>query len=303
MRSSGRSRHRAGTALSGVWKLIALVAAVFTLIACWHFGQQRSIDAETARNTSAEDVTAETAYLAVTAVDAQVPDHPDQTIALDSIPDGLTITDGKIYALTGKTNTGVRIHAPEQTVRILLDGVDISASEGPCILVEAADRVIITLMPGSQNYLSDASARLDDNDYDGCVYSSCDLTFNGTGSLEVKGLYQDAIRSRDSVKILDGTYRLEAKRTGIRGNDGIHITGGTLYVGSEKNGLLTTKRGADGRGALVISGGELSVVAGRYAFVTEKAPLYIASCRIQTNSVIGDFDVHGTRYIEEGCLQ
>ena len=43
--------------------------------------------------------------------------------------------------------------------------------------------------------ISQTPPRSEGDDSDGCVYSTCDMTFNGTGSLEVTGLYQDALRS------------------------------------------------------------------------------------------------------------
>lgn len=303
MRSSAKKRkNRSSPPGRRVWLLAALLIAVGALIWIWHYGTRLYYREEAPLAATAEDVENSTAFLAITELEADAAAKPDRTVALDAQETPLVITAGETVRLQGATDLPVRIDAPEQTVRLILDGADISSQSGPGILVEDADRVIITLAEGSRNFVTDAPNRTDENDYDGCIYSECPLTFNGTGSLTVTGLYQDAIRSRDTVKIVSGDYRLDAKRTGIRGNDGIRIAGGTVFIGAENNGLQTTKRGAEGRGALVVSGGELSVVAGRYAFVVEKAQLYLVGCRVQLSSVAGDFDVHGARYIEAGCL-
>ena len=187
-------------------------------------------------------------------------------------------------------------------MHLILAGVDIRAVEGPAILIENADRVIITLEAGSDNVIVDSGSPLPDSDSDGCIFSRVDLTFNGTGRLDVTGLYADAIRSKNRVKIVEGEYRIHAKRAGIRDNDGVLIAGGSIFIGSEKYGLKTTNTGPDGRGNLMITGGTLSIVAGRYAFVVEKASLYLYDCSVQTNSVVNDFDVNGPRFVEDGCL-
>lgn len=299
MRSSGKRKKRG----SDVKNLVLVVLSALVLIACWRFGTQPRYESANVSPDTPEDVDQELKYLALTDVDRNTAADGAETIALDTAENEVLITSGEPVVLTGSLSGTVRVRAPQQTVHLVLAGTDITAESGSAILVEEADRVIITLQEGTSNVITDSGSYPADAENDGCIYAGCDLTFNGTGSLEVNGLHQDAIRSTDRVKIVDGTYRLTAKRNAIRGNDGIRIAGGTLFLGSEKNGLMTTKQGPDGRGDLIVSGGDLSVVAGRYAFVVDKGQLYILNCAVHTNAAAGDFDVHGTRYIEDGCLQ
>ena len=298
----GSARRSGGAEWSEPVKLALAALAVLTLLACWRFGTQPHYALDAASPAAPEDVDAELKDLAITDVDRDVETHGARTLALDMLDGDARITSGDPVILTGSYSGTVYVNAPEETVHLILSGVDITAKTGSALVVEEADRVIITLAEGTKNVLTDAGSYPADTDCDGCIYAVCDLTFNGTGSLEVNGLHQDGIRSTDRVKIVEGSYRVEAKRNAIRGNDGIRVAGGTLFLGSEKNGMMTTKSGADGRGDLVISGGEVSVVAGRYAFVVRKGQLYFLDCRVTTNAVVGDFDIHGTRYIEDGCM-
>ena len=136
-----------------------------------------------------------------------------------------------------------------------------------------------------------------------CIYSECDMTFNGSGALTANGYYKDAIRSRDVMKLLGGDYSIKCKRTAIHGTDGIVVTDGNFTISSEKFGLKTTKKSPEGRGNIIISGGEFSIIAGRYAFVAEKANLYIYDCAVYQRSVMSAYDVAGKVRVQEGCVQ
>lgn len=280
-----------------------ILLAALVLLACWRYGTRPVYESDSVSPDTPADVDAALAYLAIRDVDRDTSADGARTVLLDEADGDVLIDGGAVCVLRGSLDGTVRVNAPEQTVHLVLDGVDLRARSGSAILVEDADRVIITLAEGSVNRVTDSAHYPADAENDGCIYAPCALTFNGTGSLEVTGLFQDAIRSKDRVKIVEGTYRIEAKRTAVRGNDGVRIDGGTLFLGAEDDAVKTTKSGSDGRGDLVISGGTLSVVAGRYAFCAEKAQLYILGCTIHTNAAAGDFHVHGTRYIEDGCLQ
>ena len=297
-RRSGAARRR--ETITG-WVLILLSAVI--LLACWRFGMQPRYESVNVSPDTPGDVDRELKYLALTDVDRDTSAEGAEKLDLNEAENEVVITSGKPVILTGSFSGTVRVQAPEQTVHLVLANAQITAESGSAILVEEADRVIITLQDGTRNVIKDSGRYPAGAENDGCIYAACDLTLNGTGSLEVNGLYQDAIRSVDRVKIVDGTYRVTAKRNAIRGNDGVRIAGGTLFLGSEKNGVMTTKQGPDGRGDLIVSGGDLTVVAGRYAFVADKAQLYMLDCTVHTNAAAGDFDVHGTRYIEDGCLQ
>lgn len=80
------------------------------------------------------------------------------------------------------------------------------------------------------------------------------------------------------------------------------MSGGQFDISSEKNGFKTTKEGADGRGSLIIGGGTMSIIAGRSAFVTTKASVYIFNCSIKSHSVVSTYDIGGLHRVQEGCL-
>lgn len=290
--------------------LQALLLAVLccALAGCWIIGkrheQGQAPKAEPEIPMSEEEFRENFPYLAVTRADHETDSGEAQPLDLSGQKEGseLLISGGS-WILSGKMTGRIRIDAEEQTVHLILDGVNLLSKEGPAIWAESAGKVIITLKEGTENVISDAGDYRKTPDLEACIQSNADLTFNGTGALTVSGLYKDAIRSKNVVKVLDGQITLRCKRSGIHGTDGIHVTGGELDISSEKNGLRTTKNGIDGRGDLVIAGGSHRIIAGRHAFLVGRGDLYIYDCTIQEKSVVSTWNVGGEARVQGGCIQ
>lgn len=213
----------------------------------------------------------------------------------------INISKGGNYYLSGQMNGSIHINAPDQIVHLFLDKVAITSKQGPALLCENADKLIITLM-NNENTLSDSANYANHEDTQACIYSVCDMTFNGNGSLLVNAHYEDAIRSRDILKIVGGEYAIKCKRTAFHGNDGIVVSSGSIMISSEKNAFKTTKGGENGRGSIIICGGNLNIIAGMYAFVSEKSDLYIYNCSIHEKSIIDTYNVAGSINVQEGCF-
>lgn len=286
-------------------KLLALLLLIAALAACWETGKNRGSYADT-RVPDAPDTLEELeenfAYLAVTQLDEQTDPAEAETIDLSQYEERCDIREGGSYRLTGELEGSLYISAKEQNVHLFLDNAVITSEFGPAVQCDRADKLVITLLPGTENFISDNGRYHADAEIEACIYSDCDVTFNGTGALTVNGYYKDAIRSRDIVKILDGSYTIKCKRTGIHGNDGVVINGGDFMISSEKYGIKTTKSGPEGRGNLMIGGGELNIIAGRYSVVAVQGNLYIYNCSINHRSIVDFADVSGLRRIQEGCV-
>ena len=210
------------------------------------------------------------------------------------------INEGGVYKLKGNLEGRIFINAKNEVVHLVLDGANIKSLDGPAIIVKNALQTIITLADESVNIISDSGDYRNSLEYESCIQSEEEITFNGNGSLNVYGLYKDAIRSRDTVKIVSGDISIQSKRTAIHGTDGINIAGGNVFVASEKNAFVTTKNGVNCRGVLMVSGGEITLIAGRYAFVS-KAPIYVFNCNIIDKS-LARFDTASRMYIQGGCI-
>ena len=134
-----------------------------------------------------------------------------------------------------------------------------------------------------------------------CTWSFADqiLTINGNGSLYACGYFDDAIYSKDTLKIVGGTLQLKSKRNGVRGNDGIVLQPTYIGIESERNGCQTTNANKEGKGIINIQGGEIQIVAGEYG-LSAAADVYIQDGLVHLNAVYGDIYAEGQQYIAEG---
>lgn len=154
----------------------------------------------------------------------------------------LTITKEGVYQLTGTIEDGVITINTSGNVKLVLDNVRITNSNGPAIYVQEAEDVVISTVSGSMNYLEDGSSYKGyDTDVIGTIFSHDDITFEGEGTLVVTSNCEDAIVSKDDLKIVSGTYQITSADDGIRGKDSVYIKNGTFKIeakGMELNLLM-----------------------------------------------------------------
>lgn len=212
------------------------------------------------------------------------------------------ITEPGCYLLSGELDGMLQIDVEDQLIHLVLNGVVVESNYGPAVEVVSANKVFITLEEGSENFLMDAAIYPKNTDADACLSGDCDITINGSGNLYVYGYYKDAIHSKDILKVLGGSLFVQAKRNGLRGNDGVVIRCEELDVQSEKNGIQSTKTGENAKGNIEIYDSVCSIIGGEYA-ITSSADLYIADSDIYAMGILGDIKVKGTDAIEEGNLR
>jgi hypothetical protein len=160
-----------------------------------------------------------------------------------------TLEDGKIVVNAGKSDD----------VYIILNGADISSSNGPAIYVENADKAVIWTAEGTQNHLSSTAAA--DAELDAAVYSKADLVISGTGSLSVQSANSKGIVSKDDLRIQDGSLTVTSAADGIKGKDSVEITGGDIKVEAAGDGIVSDNAADAGKGYILIEGGKISVTA------------------------------------------
>ncbi len=119
----------------------------------------------------------------------------------------VTISAAGEYTLTGTLSDGQIVvnGGDEDEFTLYLNNANITNSSGSAIYIENAAEVIITLVDGTVNSVTDGStyANLDeDGEPDAAVFSHDDLTINGNGTLTVQANYSEGIESRDDLKIL-----------------------------------------------------------------------------------------------------
>ena len=187
--------------------------------------------------------------------------YPTTNIELE---DSLEINTPGTYHITGSLSNGM-IHIAAKTsdvVRLQLDNVSIKNSTGPAILCDSIDDLVIELI--GENILEDGTTytSISDSDVTGSLFSKADTTIKGDGSLIVKANYQDAIVSKDDLKIDGGKYNITANDDGIRGTDSVYITNGDITIVAKADGVKSTNETTSGKGFVLIEDGNFSINAG-----------------------------------------
>lgn len=175
----------------------------------------------------------------------------------------IMVTRAGTYILRGNLADGqLLVNAGDNDkVRLILDGVTMYCSTSAPIYVQNADKVILTLAGHTTNEIRDYYLYEDDS-VKACIYSRCDLSINGTGSLVVTSNYNNGIASRDDLKIADGNIIINAANNGIKGKDSVSITGGTITIECSGDGIKSDNEKKEDKGFIYLGGGTINISAG-----------------------------------------
>ncbi|MCQ5091707.1 carbohydrate-binding domain-containing protein [Slackia exigua] len=174
----------------------------------------------------------------------------------------VTISGEGTYIVSGSASDAqivVAADADAAKVRIVLAGARIENEAAPAISVESAEQCVITLAEGTSNVL--ASGASAEDKADAVLYSTADLTLNGTGALDVSAPYGKGIHSTDGLVVTGGTYAVAAADDGLSGKDCVKIADGDLTVEAGADGIKSSNDEDEGRGFVSIDGGTLSIDA------------------------------------------
>jgi len=272
-----------------------LLALLFLLTGC-HADAPSADAPEPASDYSAPKIT-------LTSSDLETVCETPDSIDLNQITTGeCLITQPGCHILSGDLDGTIRIDVEDQLVHLVLNGVTVSCAQGPALEVISAGKVFVTLQENTENFLADGAAYPKSTDADACIYSPCDMTINGSGTLHVYGYYKDAVHSKDVLKILGGNLFVQSKRDGLRGNDGVVIRTESLTVQSEENAVHSTKSGKETKGNIEIYDTVCSFIGGKYA-ISFSTDLYIAGSSVYAIGILADVNTAGISSIEEGNLQ
>ncbi|MBP5225480.1 MAG: carbohydrate-binding domain-containing protein [Lachnospiraceae bacterium] len=169
----------------------------------------------------------------------------------------VTITSKGIYYVTGASeDVSIVIDDGNESgnVYLILDSVTMTNGSRPCIIVEAADKVVIQCVGESTLTYSAKNT-----EYDGAIYAKDDLTVNGTGTLNIVSTLHGIV-GNDDLKITGSVLNVEAGSSGIKANESVRIGGGEITVSSGKDGVHVGND--DEEGDFYMEAGTLTVTAG-----------------------------------------
>lgn len=168
--------------------------------------------------------------------------NEDECVKIILTNQSQTISSAGIYLISGSLENGQIIVdcGDDDKVQLILDGVNINCDYSAPIYIKNADKVILTLANGTDNYLS-VSADISNNtdSVDSVIFSKSDITFNGSGMLTITSDYTHGIVGKDDVKFTNGTYNITVSNDGIQANDSIRTINAQINITSGTDGIQT----------------------------------------------------------------
>ncbi len=236
-----------------LWLLVALLC---TLWGC---------DAPPADTPATEAVKAEFAQ-----TDADMFTDRDKETAYEeaactvlSLSETVTITQPGTYLLSGTLDEGqILVDAGKSAkIRLILQGVQVTASASAALYIKSADKVFVTLADGTENSLTSTHFPDDGSGIDGAVFSRGDLTFNGTGTLTVTSPAGHGIVCKDDLVFTGGNYTVTAASHGLDANDSVRLGNAQLHIDAGKDGIHAENTDDSTRGFVYLSGTSLKITA------------------------------------------
>ena len=177
--------------------------------------------------------------------------------------DAVEITGEGTYIISGTlTNGRIIINAKDSDkIQLILSGANINCDTSAAIYVKQADKVFITLVPSSENTLSNKSefVAVDDNNIDSVIFSKSDLTLNGSGKLTVNAAYGHGIVSKDDLVLTGGEYSIISEKQALSGKDSIRVADGTYTLNAGKDGLHSENADDTSKGFIYIANGTFDI--------------------------------------------
>lgn len=163
-----------------------------------------------------------------------------------------TLSDGQILVNTDK----------EKKTYILLDGVDITCKSTSPIQILSSEKTVFALADNTENKISDGETYDEsENNPDAAIFSKEDLTFIGSGSLEVNGNYDKGIVSKDDLMIENGNITIKSVADGIKGKDSVVVRDGNLTIDAGGDGIQAYNSDEEDKGYVSLEGGSIKITS------------------------------------------
>ncbi len=177
----------------------------------------------------------------------------------------VTISQAGTYIVSGSLDEGQLIvdATKNDDIILVLDGLTLSCAEDAPIFLKKADQVQIVLADETVNTLrsstlenaAQSSQSTDEEDAKGgALYAKCNLSVNGTGTLQVYGYINNGIHTTKNLLIGEGTIEVKALHHAVKGKDSVEITGGSLDMTAGTDGVHSDA-------VVTVSGGNLEINA------------------------------------------
>lgn len=180
----------------------------------------------------------------------------------------ITITTAGVYAISGKLAKGQIVVDVQnkETVKLVLNGMEIQNTDSAAIYIKNAGKTIITLADGTKNIVTDGEKYVfpdaTTDEPNAAIFSKSNLIINGAGTLTVNGKYNNGITSKDDLKITGGNINIYAVDDALMGKDMVLVKEGNINIEAEGDGIKSTNDSDAAKGFIALEGGTFNIKAG-----------------------------------------
>lgn len=216
----------------------------------------------------------------------------------------LTVNTPGVYVLSGELEGSIFVSlGKNDSVQLVFNGLIVRSTGTAAVNIAGAGQAVVTLAPESENILSDSSdyAENKGDEPNACLFSKCDLTVNGTGSLSVTGNANNGIGTKDSLLIQNGNITVSAAKNALKGNDSVTVTGGNITVTSATDGIKSDKEDSPSKGFVDITGGNVDITCSDDG-IQAVSRVAVSGCTVTVSAADKTVNCDGNVNIEDGCL-
>ncbi len=173
----------------------------------------------------------------------------------------VTITKDATHIISGSLSDGMLIvDAPDTAkLQLVFRSVSITSETSAALYIKKADKVFITLE--GENILENGGEfkQVDDSNIDAAIFSKQDITFNGSGSLDVNSSAGHGIVGKDDIKFTSGSYNIAASSHAIGANDSVRVKNATITTDAGKDGIHSENNDDNTKGYVYIESGTFKI--------------------------------------------
>ncbi len=181
-----------------------------------------------------------------------------------TVTDGadISITKEGVYVLSGQASdvTIVVDADSKDKVQLVLNGLQITNQEQPCIYVKSVDKVFVTTNGENSLSVNGTFTADGDTNTDAVIFSKDDLVLNGTGTLSITSS-DNGITSKDGIKVTGGTWNISCEGSALEAHEEILVADGTITIDRCNDGLHAENDDDDTTGYVYIGGGTITITA------------------------------------------
>ncbi len=173
----------------------------------------------------------------------------------------VTITKDATHIISGSLSDGmIIVDAPDTAkLQLVFKSVSITSKTSAALYIKEADKVFITLL--GENILENGGEfkAIDDSNIDAAIFSKQDVTFNGSGSLDVNSSAGHGIVGKDDIKFTSGSYNIASSEHAIQANDSVRVKNATITTDAGKDGIHSENNDDNTKGYVYIESGTFKI--------------------------------------------